>query len=90
VSRQRLPADWRKRLQLIHGAAAEAQRTLAPSISSQLPAQPGAAAAGPDAPQLDYFRAREVRYPCGVTALAAAPHCTVLCEVIGEPIKRLA
>lgn len=60
VTRQRLPTDWRKRLQVVHRAAADAQRNLQPSISSQLLAQPGATPAGPDAPQLDYFCAREV------------------------------
>lgn len=53
VSRQKLPADWHKRLEAIKSKISEAEKELPAGLLSQLP--------GPADAPVDYFRAVQVR-----------------------------
>ncbi|WIA18375.1 hypothetical protein OEZ85_009837 [Tetradesmus obliquus] len=53
VSRQKLPADWHKRLEAIKSKISEAEKELPPGLLSQLP--------GPADAPVDYFRALQIR-----------------------------
>ncbi|EFJ50509.1 hypothetical protein VOLCADRAFT_80276 [Volvox carteri f. nagariensis] len=60
VTRQKIPKDWHKRLQVIHAKAAEALKEVPPEVLTSL-------ADGSDAP-LDYLRAVEIRDKLSSTA----------------------
>ncbi|WIA38655.1 hypothetical protein OEZ86_001962 [Tetradesmus obliquus] len=53
VSRQKLPADWHKRLEAIKSKISEAEKELPPGLLSQLP--------GPADATVDYFRSLQIR-----------------------------
>ena len=60
VTRQKIPADWHKRVQAIQAKAAEASKQLPAGLLSSLPG-------GADVP-IDYLRAVEIRDKLAATA----------------------